>query len=208
MAVSAHLQLPGMTVTPSPFAPNEMPCSVCSQPHEWLVMRQTCCDAIAVCSRCLDSARSMAAPMMSRKRAGLARPPDSFRLRQLRSSRFPGNSPSSPVRCRCALWSGLSDGLRVGGHGTDTSMRRSDLLDLISNRVLAIERAHPVRIAIDGVDAAGKTTLAGELAGRLGDRGRSSALESTGSIVRGRFVIAEIRNRRTGTTWTRSTSKA
>jgi len=60
MGASAQIQLPGMTVTPSPFAPGELPCAVCGKPHEWLVMRQTCCDAMAVCAPCLDLARSLA----------------------------------------------------------------------------------------------------------------------------------------------------
>jgi len=37
--------------------------------------------------------------------------------------------------------------------------------------VVAVQRAHPVRVGIDGIDAAGKTTLADELAGLVAARG-------------------------------------
>jgi uridine kinase len=42
------------------------------------------------------------------------------------------------------------------------------LADLIATR----QQAHPVRVAVDGVDAAGKTTLADELAALLAGRGK------------------------------------
>ena len=42
-------------------------------------------------------------------------------------------------------------------------MSRSDLLSDLAVRITQIELDHPVRVAIDGVDAAGKTTLADEL---------------------------------------------
>ena len=51
-------------------------------------------------------------------------------------------------------------------------MRRSDLIAKLASRILAVERPHPVRVGIDGVDAAGKTTLADELAPRLEAAGR------------------------------------
>lgn len=43
-------------------------------------------------------------------------------------------------------------------------MDRSELLRDLVTRILAVERDHPVRVGIDGVDAAGKTTLGDELA--------------------------------------------
>jgi uridine kinase len=46
-------------------------------------------------------------------------------------------------------------------------MNRSDALVELSRRISALERPHPVRVAVDGVDAAGKTILADELARRL-----------------------------------------
>ena len=51
-------------------------------------------------------------------------------------------------------------------------MKRSQLLDEITRHITRIELAHPVRVAIDGVDAAGKTTLANELVEWIEGRGR------------------------------------
>jgi uridine kinase len=42
-------------------------------------------------------------------------------------------------------------------------MKRSVLLDSIAHEVALLQRPHAVRVAIDGVDGAGKTTLADEL---------------------------------------------
>jgi uridine kinase len=42
----------------------------------------------------------------------------------------------------------------------------------LADRIEALRRPHPVRVAIDGIDAAGKTTLADELASVLRRRGR------------------------------------
>src|SRR5690348_16795644 len=44
------------------------------------------------------------------------------------------------------------------------------LLTAVAERILAVERPHPVRVAIDGCSAAGKTTLADELAAVLAAR--------------------------------------
>ena len=41
---------------------------------------------------------------------------------------------------------------------------RSRCLESLARQILRIERPHPIRVAIDGPDAAGKTTLADELA--------------------------------------------
>jgi uridine kinase len=43
-------------------------------------------------------------------------------------------------------------------------MTRAELLQALAAALLAQRRPHPLRVAIDGVDAAGKTTLADELA--------------------------------------------
>lgn len=51
-------------------------------------------------------------------------------------------------------------------------MEREQALDLLARRIVAVIRAHPARVAIDGVDAAGKTTLADELAPKLHASGR------------------------------------
>ena len=49
-------------------------------------------------------------------------------------------------------------------------MNRSTVIELLSTKILAISRSHPVRVAIDGVDGVGKTTLANELADAIGRR--------------------------------------
>lgn len=51
-------------------------------------------------------------------------------------------------------------------------MKRQELIDEIASRIVAVIRPHPVRVAIDGVDAAGKTTLADELVPALSNLGR------------------------------------
>lgn len=51
-------------------------------------------------------------------------------------------------------------------------MRRRDLLDELAERIVARAAVHPLRVAVDGIDAAGKTTLADELAAPLRARGR------------------------------------
>lgn len=43
-------------------------------------------------------------------------------------------------------------------------MTRQCVLQQLAHRILALHHAHPLRVAIDGIDAAGKTTLANELA--------------------------------------------
>jgi len=47
------------------------------------------------------------------------------------------------------------------------------MLDQLASRLMALQIQHPVRVAIDGVDAAGKTTLADELAALLIQHGRT-----------------------------------
>jgi uridine kinase len=51
-------------------------------------------------------------------------------------------------------------------------MTRPELVENLAARIGRLKRDHPVRVAIDGVDAAGKTTLADELATALGASGR------------------------------------
>lgn len=48
--------------------------------------------------------------------------------------------------------------------------KRGQTLAALASHVLAVSRPHPVRVAIDGCSAAGKTTLADELAAALGRR--------------------------------------
>jgi uridine kinase len=48
---------------------------------------------------------------------------------------------------------------------------RQRLLDQLAYAIAAVSRPHPVRVALDGVDAAGKTSLADELVGPLQRQG-------------------------------------
>jgi uridine kinase len=50
-------------------------------------------------------------------------------------------------------------------------MLRSALLDQLTDLILVGDCPHPRRVAIDGIDAAGKTHLADELVPRLAARG-------------------------------------
>ncbi|HSN68247.1 MAG TPA: uridine kinase [Thermoanaerobaculia bacterium] len=51
-------------------------------------------------------------------------------------------------------------------------MRRDQLLSALADKLQALVCNHPLRVSIDGVDAAGKTALADELASVLRDRGK------------------------------------
>jgi uridine kinase len=51
-------------------------------------------------------------------------------------------------------------------------MTRSQLLKELAAQLMAIKRPHPIRVAIDGVDAAGKTSLANELGPPLQEQKR------------------------------------
>ena len=70
--------------------------------------------------------------------------------------------------------------------GSDDGMSRKQVLNQLADIVVAIERPHPVRVAIDGVDAAGKTTLANELATYIEERGRPVIRASTDGFYRSR----------------------
>jgi len=50
-------------------------------------------------------------------------------------------------------------------------MERSALLEVLVERIALLIRPHPIRVAIDGVDGVGKTTLANELVDPLRRRG-------------------------------------
>jgi uridine kinase len=50
---------------------------------------------------------------------------------------------------------------------------RAEALAELAGLILAVERTHPVRVAIDGCSAAGKSTLADELARLVGRSGRA-----------------------------------
>jgi uridine kinase len=51
-------------------------------------------------------------------------------------------------------------------------MERRELVESLAARIAGLHRSHPVRVAIDGVDASGKTTLANDLAPSIEARGR------------------------------------
>lgn len=46
------------------------------------------------------------------------------------------------------------------------------MLDVLAQRLVALSVGHPLRVAVDGIDAAGKTTLADELVSPIEARGR------------------------------------
>jgi uridine kinase len=50
---------------------------------------------------------------------------------------------------------------------------RRGILDQLADQILSIRRPHPVRVAIDGIDAAGKTTLADALVTAIEQCGRT-----------------------------------
>jgi uridine kinase len=56
---------------------------------------------------------------------------------------------------------------------TSASSSRSNILGQIASSLLAIPFSHPLRVAIDGIDAAGKTELAGELEELLQENNRT-----------------------------------
>jgi uridine kinase len=51
-------------------------------------------------------------------------------------------------------------------------MERRELIENLASTIARLERSHPVRVAIDGVDASGKTTIADELALSVASLGR------------------------------------
>ena len=63
---------------------------------------------------------------------------------------------------------------------------RERLLAHLARRIVAVSRPHPLRVAIDGVDGAGKTTLADELAPRVRALGREVVRSSIDGFHRPR----------------------
>lgn len=63
---------------------------------------------------------------------------------------------------------------------------RADLIGWLAARIDSTPRSHPLRVAVDGVDAAGKTTLADELVVPLAARGRPTIRASIDSFHRAR----------------------
>jgi uridine kinase len=74
-------------------------------------------------------------------------------------------------------------------------MQRSELIHILAQQIDAIDIPHPVRVAIDGVDTAGKTTLANELAHPLEAIGRAVIRASIDDF----HNPAEVRHRRGST---------
>ena len=64
--------------------------------------------------------------------------------------------------------------------------RRAKGIEAIARWLLEVRLPHPVRVGIDGPDAAGKTTLADELAGELSRRGRTVIRASADAFERPR----------------------
>ena len=56
---------------------------------------------------------------------------------------------------------------------------RQEVVQTLADLIAAARRPHPLRVGIDGADAAGKTTLAGELTALLEDRGRRPVLRAS-----------------------------
>jgi uridine kinase len=56
---------------------------------------------------------------------------------------------------------------RVKKEGYNCLMQRDDLVETIADMIARIRTAHPLRVAVDGIDASGKTVFADELAQSL-----------------------------------------
>jgi len=87
-------------------------------------------------------------------------------------------------------------------------MSRSELLDGLAAAVAPLRLPHPTRVAIDGVDAAGKTTLRDTRSPRIWNRSAavSFASRSMGSIIPRTSVTAMASFRQKATIGTLSTT--
>jgi len=61
---------------------------------------------------------------------------------------------------------------------TELSLKRRQVLEQLSTLIVGCRVPHPIGVAIDGPDAAGKTTLADELAGLL-ERGGNAVIRAS-----------------------------
>lgn len=61
-------------------------------------------------------------------------------------------------------------------------MTRQDLLQHLADLLVSLGHSHPLRVAITGIDAAGKTTLADELASVVAQQGRPAIRASIDSF--------------------------
>lgn len=75
-------------------------------------------------------------------------------------------------------------------------MTRLEFLNQIAERITSVPCAHPLRVAIDGVDAAGKTIFADELAPLIESRGRTVIRSSVDYF----HHPVEVRHQRSSTT--------
>ena len=64
---------------------------------------------------------------------------------------------------------------------------RGELLDRLAGAIESATTSHPLRVAVDGPPAAGKTTLADELAALLRARGREVIRATTEMVDRARI---------------------
>ena len=84
---------------------------------------------------------------------------------------------------------------------------RDAVIGDLAHLIDAVDRPHPSRVAIDGIDGAGKTSLADELVQPLRELGRTViAPPSTGSTNLGLSDIAVANCHRRAITTTRSTT--
>jgi uridine kinase len=67
-------------------------------------------------------------------------------------------------------------------------MKRYEVLEQVVEIIAEINLPHPVRVAIDGVDGAGKTIFADELAGQIERRGRAVIRASVDSFHNPRSI--------------------
>ena len=74
-------------------------------------------------------------------------------------------------------------------------MKRLALLGRIADRLVALSCPHPLRVALDGVDAAGKTIFADDLAPLIEQRGRTVIRSSVDYF----HFPAEVRHQHSGT---------
>lgn len=57
--------------------------------------------------------------------------------------------------------------------GDDRTAGVADVADVVADRIAGLDLGHPVRVAVDGITGAGKTTFAGRLADSVTARGRT-----------------------------------
>jgi adenylylsulfate kinase-like enzyme len=71
-------------------------------------------------------------------------------------------------------------------------MARTDVIGRSADRLAHATFGHPTRVAVDGITAAGKTTLANELATALTERGRTATVTNP-TAVRSSLATTTVR---------------